>query len=76
MWQGDTASVTGLAEPEEIPVVDVTGGVLSILGVQPALGRFFTAADDAPGSPGDGRVELRATGRRGSAASPRPSAGA
>ena len=51
MWQGDTASVTGLAEPEEIPVVDVTGGVLSILGVQPALGRFFTAADDVPGSP-------------------------
>ncbi len=51
MWQGDTVSVTGLAAPEEIPVVDVTEGVLPILGVKPALGRLFTRADDAPGSP-------------------------
>ena len=51
MWQGDTASVTGLAEPEEIPVVDVTEGVLPVLGVQPRLGRLFTRADDSPGSP-------------------------
>jgi hypothetical protein len=43
MWQGDTVSVTGLASPEEIPVVDVTGGVLPILGVKPALGRRFTS---------------------------------
>src|SRR3954471_839067 len=51
MWQGDTVSVTGLAEPEEIPVVDVTEGVLTALGVQPAAGRIFTAKDDSPGSP-------------------------
>jgi predicted permease len=51
MWQGDTVSVTGLASPEEIPVVDVTEGVLPILGVKPALGRLFTSADAAPGSP-------------------------
>jgi putative ABC transport system permease protein len=51
MWQGDTASVTGLAEPEEIPTVDLTQGVLPVLGVQPAIGRLFTPADDAPGSP-------------------------
>ncbi|TMC67216.1 MAG: multidrug ABC transporter substrate-binding protein, partial [Chloroflexi bacterium] len=49
MWQGDTVSVTGVAEPEEIPVVDVTDGVLPLLGVKPALGRLFTRADDAPG---------------------------
>jgi putative ABC transport system permease protein len=51
IWQGGTVSVTGLAEPEEIPIADVTGGVLPALGVQPALGRLFTAADDSPGSP-------------------------
>ena len=51
MWQADTASVTGLAEPEEIPVIDVTEAVLSAFGVQPALGRLFTRADDMPGSP-------------------------
>jgi predicted permease len=51
IWQGDTASVTGLAEPEEIPLVGVTEGVLPALGVQPLLGRIFTRADDSPGSP-------------------------
>src|SRR5438552_2971870 len=51
MWQGSTVSVTGVAEPEQIPVVDVTEGVLPVLGVKPALGRLFTRADDAPGSP-------------------------
>jgi len=50
IWQGDTASVTGLAEPEEIPVVDVTEGVLTTLGVQPVAGRLFTRADDSPGA--------------------------
>ena len=51
MWRTDTVSVTGLAEPEEVVSLDVTDGVLPILGVQPALGRSFTQADDAPGSP-------------------------
>jgi len=51
LWRGDTASVTGLAEPEEIPVIDVTDEILPVLGAQPVLGRLFTPADDAPGSP-------------------------
>lgn len=51
MWQGDTASVIGLAEPEEIRVIAVTDGVLPVLGVRPALGRLFTRADDTPGTP-------------------------
>lgn len=50
MYQNDTASVTGLAQPEEIPVVDVTQGVLPTLGVTPALGRLFSPEDDSPGS--------------------------
>jgi hypothetical protein len=51
LWRGDSDSVTGLGEPEEIRTVDVTDGVLPILGVKPLLGRLFTRADDAAGSP-------------------------
>jgi predicted permease len=51
MWTGDTVSVTGLAQPEEVRCVDVTDGVLPMLGVKPALGRLFTKADATPGSP-------------------------
>jgi putative ABC transport system permease protein len=48
MWDNDTVSVTGLAEPEEIRSLDVTDGVLRALGAQPALGRLFTPKDDSP----------------------------
>jgi len=48
LWRPETFSVTGVGEPEEIRGLDVTEGVLPLLGVQPALGRFFTAKDDAP----------------------------
>ena len=48
MWNMETTSVTGLAEPEEIISLDVTDGVLPILGIQPALGRLFTKTDDSP----------------------------
>lgn len=48
MWTPDTASVTGLGDPEEAPVLAVTNRFLSILNAQPALGRGFSAADDDP----------------------------
>jgi predicted permease len=51
MWQGDSLSVTGLAEPEQVPGVDVTDGVLPLLGAQPLLGRVFSRQDDSAGSP-------------------------
>ncbi len=51
MWTGDSLGVTGLAEPEQVPGIDVTDGVLPILGVQPVLGRLFSRQDDSPGSP-------------------------
>src|ERR1019366_4748314 len=51
MWTGDSLAVTGLAEPEEVPGIDVTDAVLPILGVQPILGRLFSCQDDSPGSP-------------------------
>jgi predicted permease len=51
MWRNDTFSVTGLAQPEEVRGIVMTGGVLPILGVQPALGRGFSEKDDAPKGP-------------------------
>jgi hypothetical protein len=51
MWTGDSLGVTGLAEPEQVPGIDVTDAVLPMLGAQPALGRLFSRKDDSPGSP-------------------------
>src|SRR5579872_1916703 len=47
-WTTDTASVTGLAEPEEVPALVATHGFLPVLGVEPVMGRPFNAADDDP----------------------------
>jgi predicted permease len=51
MWQNDTIAVTGAAEPQRVEGVDVTQGVLSILGAQPVVGRLFSQADDSPDAP-------------------------
>jgi putative ABC transport system permease protein len=51
LWNTGTVSVTGRAEPEEVPALFVTDGVLPILGVQPMLGRLFSRADDTPATP-------------------------
>jgi hypothetical protein len=51
LWRTSTASVTGLAQPEEASSLTVTGGVLAMLGVPPMLGRTFSPKDDEPGSP-------------------------
>lgn len=51
LWNSGTASLTGLAEPEEIATLFVTPSVLSTLGVQPAAGRLFSEADGAPDGP-------------------------
>jgi predicted permease len=50
LWTSDTESVTGLAEPEEVPSLAVTDGLLPMLGATPALGRLISKADDTPGS--------------------------
>src|SRR5262245_46264524 len=47
---GDSVNVTGLGEPEHVPALRTTDGVLSMLGVTPLLGRSFTRADDSPDS--------------------------
>lgn len=45
----DTVTVTGLAQPERVQALEVTDGILPILGAAPLLGRVFTRADDTPG---------------------------
>jgi predicted permease len=51
MWTGDSLAVTGAAEPQRVDGVDITQGVLPILGAKPFLGRLFLQADDSPGAP-------------------------
>jgi hypothetical protein len=51
IYTGDSISVTGLAEPEQVKALDVTDGVIPVLGVRPLLGRSFSRKDDSPGSP-------------------------
>jgi predicted permease len=45
LWTPGLATVTGDGDPEEVPRVAVTAGVLEALGVPPLLGRWFSAGD-------------------------------
>jgi putative ABC transport system permease protein len=45
-------NLVGRGEPQRLEGSAVTAGVLPLLGVEPAVGRVFTEADDAPGAPG------------------------
>jgi predicted permease len=51
VWIPGTANVTGLAEPEQVRTVYVSDGVLQALAVPPALGRWFSQADQIPRGP-------------------------
>jgi predicted permease len=51
LYTSESCSVRGRAEVEEAQCLDVTAEVLPMLGVEPALGRWFSETDDAPGSP-------------------------
>ena len=51
IYQGDSVSVTGRGNPEQVQALDVTDGVLPILGLSPYLGRWFNRVDDSPGGP-------------------------
>ncbi len=51
IWSGGSVAVTGSAAPEQVRCVFVTEGTLNALGIRPALGRWFSTADDDPGSP-------------------------
>jgi predicted permease len=51
LYWNDSVNVTGLAEPQRVRALEVTDGLLPILGVRPILGRSFTRLDDLPSSP-------------------------
>ncbi|MGB6898104.1 MAG: ABC transporter permease [Candidatus Acidiferrum sp.] len=48
VWITDTASVTGLAEPEQVRLIEVSSGVLETLDVPPEVGRWFMQSDQIP----------------------------
>ena len=50
LYTNGSASVTGLAQPEQVQTINVTDGTLPILGVPPLLGRWFERRDDQPES--------------------------
>ena len=52
VWSpGATATVTGRGDPEEVRALRASRGVLTTLGVQPEIGRWFSTTDDSPGTP-------------------------
>ncbi len=50
-YRGLSVDVSGLGEPQRLDGASLTGGMLSMLGVQPALGRIFTTQDDRESNP-------------------------
>ena len=50
VYQDYSVAVTGQGNPEQVPALVVTDGVLPTLGVAPMLGRWFSRADDTPGA--------------------------
>ena len=48
IWVPSNASVTGVGEPEQVPSEVISDGVLQTLDVPPAVGRWFTQADQDP----------------------------
>jgi putative ABC transport system permease protein len=50
-WARGTDTVTEGDVPEEVTTLNVTAGTLRAVGVQPAIGRWFSEEDQIPGSP-------------------------
>ena len=50
-YRGTRRTITGGGEPERVPALLATDNFARVLGVQPALGRFFTRDEDRPGGP-------------------------
>jgi predicted permease len=56
LWQQDSATLTGLGEPERVRALRVTDGTLQALGVQPLHGRGFTEQEHGPAADGPAPV--------------------
>jgi predicted permease len=50
-WDPAEVSITQFGEPERVQALLVSSATLPLLRVQPAIGRFFSVEDEAPGSP-------------------------
>src|SRR5262245_26854959 len=50
VWARGTGQVAEDILPEEVSTLSVSAGALRALGVQPAMGRWFADADQAPGA--------------------------
>jgi putative ABC transport system permease protein len=50
-FSGGSRNVTGMGDPDRVPMAEVTDGFFALLGVRPALGRDFEPADLRPQSP-------------------------
>jgi predicted permease len=48
VWMMHNANITGIAQPEEVHTAAISGGVLETLAVPPAVGRWFSQADQDP----------------------------
>ncbi|MGP8250415.1 MAG: ADOP family duplicated permease [Terracidiphilus sp.] len=48
IWYPSKANLTGLAQPGEVEVANVSGGILETLAVPAVQGRWFSAADQEP----------------------------
>jgi predicted permease len=51
VWRMTTSSVTGLGDPEQVRVLNLTHGVLRALSVPPVAGRWLSGADEMSGQP-------------------------
>ena len=51
IYEGDSVSVTGRGNPEQVRALDVTEGVMPTLGLKPLLGRWFHREDTSPHGP-------------------------
>ena len=59
IWFAYTATVTGIAEPEQVRTIGVSDGLLQALSVPPMLGRLLTGADQTPDAAADLAPQLR-----------------
>jgi len=50
VWTAGAATITGVADPEQVATVTMTHGVLRALGVSPFRGRSFSTSDEMRGS--------------------------
>ena len=51
VWSpGETATITGRGDPEEVRTLTASQGILTTLGVRPEIGRWFSKTDDTPGA--------------------------